>query len=529
MSGIDLMVFDSLFSSVAEEMGVALMRSSFSPNIKERRDFSCALFDGRGEMAALAAHIPVHLGSTPLSVKAVLDTIDLGPGDVAVLNDPFAGGTHLPDITMVTPVYLSGRRSGAKPDFYTATRAHHADVGGMVPGSMGPATEIFQEGVRIPPVKIMKRGVLQEDLLALILNQVRTPEERLGDFRAQFAAGDLGVRRLRALAKRYGRKKLQAAAGALLRHAAGLMKEVLREIPDGEYRFEDVMDGGGSRSGPAVIRVSLKIRGSRIDVDFTGTSPQMKGPLNANLAVTLSCVFYVLRTLAPDESPSNWGAMKPVRVTAPEGSLVNALFPAAVAGGNVETSQRIVDVLLGALSKALPGKIPAASAGTMCNLSLGGIDKKGRPFAYYETMAGGAGAASGCAGVSAVQSHMTNTMNTPVEALEPACPIRVERFSLRSRSGGRGLCRGGDGIVRELKLLSDAELSVLADRTEKGPYGLKGGEPGKRCSIKVSDSGPFRSLPGRVALPLKRGALLSIRTPGGGGYGKKGGRNRPSE
>ena len=520
---LDLMVFDSLFASVAEEMGVALMRSSFSANIKERRDFSCALFDASQSMVALAAHIPVHLGSTPLSVEAVLQNLVLEPGDVAILNDPFAGGTHLPDVTMVAPVFLTRRPGTGKrtPDFYTASRAHHADVGGSAPGSMAPATNIFQEGVRIPPLKIVKKGVLQEDLLRLILNQVRTPKERRGDFKAQLAVGALGGRRLEALAERYGPAPLQAAASGLRRHAAAVMRETIRAIPDGVYSFEDRIDDDGFGSGPLLIRVRLTVRASRLTVDFEGTAPQTRGPLNANLAVTLSAVFYVLRTLAPGESPANWGAMDPVTVKAPGGSLVNALFPAAVAGGNVETSQRIVDVLLGALAAALPGRIPAASSGTMCNLSLGGRSAGGEPFAYYETVAGGAGAARARRGPSGVQCHMTNTMNTPVEALEPTCPIKVERLALRRGSGGRGAWPGGDGIIRELQLLEEAEVSLLADRTETGPYGLDGGEPGRCLSVRVKKGGRFKTFGGKFTALLDRGSVISIRTPGGGGYGPK--------
>jgi N-methylhydantoinase B len=521
VENVDLMVFDSLFSSVAEEMGVALMRSSFSPNIKERRDFSCALFDASRQMVALAAHIPVHLGSTPLSVKAVLDTLDLEPGDVAILNDPFAGGTHLPDITMVAPVFLPGAGGAGRkgqPDFFTASRAHHADVGGMTPGSMGTATEIFQEGVRIPPLKIVKRGVLQEDLLALILNQVRTPRERRGDFRAQLAAGALGARRLETLAERYGSARLQSAAAALIEHAQAIMEGVIRAIPDGTWHFEDALDDDGFGSGPLPIRLRLTVRGKRLVVDFTGTADQTRGPVNANLAVTLSAVFYVLLTLAPEESPANWGAMRPVTVKAPAGSLVNARFPAAVAGGNVETSQRIVDVLLGAFAQALPDRIPAASSGTMCNLSLGG-SCGGEPFAYYETLAGGAGATAGEAGASAVQCHMTNTMNTPVEALEPAYPLRVRRLALRRGSGGRGRRAGGDGIERELELLEAAEVSLLSDRTLRGPYGLSGGGRGKTCSVRVRTGRRARVMPGKFTTSLGKGTVIVIGTPGGGGHG----------
>jgi N-methylhydantoinase B len=391
---------------------------------------------------------------------------------------------------------------------------------------MGPATDIFQEGVRIPPLKIVRRGVLQEDLLALILNQVRTPRERLGDFKAQLAAGALGARRLETLAARYGAERLQSAAAALREHAAALMASVIRGIPDGSYAFEDTLDGDGFGSGPLAICARVDVRGARMTVDFAGTSPQTRGPLNANLAVTLSAVFYVLRTLAPGESPANWGAMQPVRVIAPESSIVNARFPAAVAGGNVETSQRIVDVLLGALAKALPGRVPAASAGTMCNLSLGGTRGDGDPFAYYETVAGGAGAALGSAGVSAVQCHMTNTMNTPVEALEPSYPIRVRRLGVRRGSGGAGAQRGGDGIVREIVLLERTEVSLLADRTDRGPYGLEGGSPGKRCQVGIVSGGRERPVPGKFSGTIEKGSIVRIRTPGGGGYGRSQTRKR---
>jgi len=515
---ITLEVFRNLFASVAEEMGVALCRTGHSPNIKERRDYSCALFDGEGDMIAQAAHIPVHLGSMPLAVQGALTGRRIGPGDTVVLNDPYRGGTHLPDLTLVTPVFGD---DGAAPLFYVANRAHHADVGGMAPGSMGLATEIFQEGIRIPPVTLVQAGNVNRDVFDLLLANVRTPDEREGDLEAQLAANETGRRRLREIVGRYGVDETLGAVEALKRYAERMTREAIRRIPDGRYTSVDYLDDDGITGDPIRIAVAVTITGDEALVDFTGTSPQVAGSLNAVYAVTLSAVFYVFRCLVDIDIPSNAGCMRPLTVVAPEGTVVHARPPAAVAGGNVETSQRIVDVLLGALAQAMPDRIPAASAGTMSNLVIGGYDPgRGRSFAYYETIAGGMGARPGRDGMDAVQTHMTNTRNTPIEALEHAYPLRVVRYAIRRGSGGKGRYRGGDGIRRDIELLTDAAVGLLSDRRRFRPYGVQGGEPGDAgAAILVSPQGE-RPLGSKFQIRAQAGEIISIRTPGGGGYGR---------
>jgi N-methylhydantoinase B len=521
---IELEIFKNIFHSVAEEMGAALRRTAFSPNIKERRDYSCALFDGRGEVVAMGDHMPVHLGSMPMSVRALLDSFPLAPGDVGILNDPFRGGTHLPDITLVTPFYFSGK--GRRPDFYLASRAHHADVGGTFPGSMGLCREIYQEGVRIPPMKIMRGGVLESEVLALLLNNVRTPREREGDLGAQIAAGHTGVERLGEICSRYGVARVKRAARALLDYSELMMAMFLDQVPRGSYQAEDFLDndGIGERAVKIAVRVDFrggrKRPGPRVIVNFTGSHPQVEGSINAVEAITYSACFYVFRCLLADNVPATAGMMRPIRVIAPGGTVVNARSPAAVAGGNVETSQRIVDVLLRALAKAIPERIPAAAAGTMHNLTIGGTDPRTRePFAYYETIAGGMGARPTKAGVSGVHTHMTNSLNTPVEALEYAYPLRVCRYGLRAGSGGRGRHGGGDGIVREIEVRADAEVTLLADRHLRGPYGLWGGAdgmPGRAMLVRRDDS--IERLPGKFNLRLRKGERIRVETPGGGGW-----------
>ena len=424
----ELEVFKNLFHSVAEEMGAALRRSAFSPNIKERRDYSCAVFDGNGRVVAMGDHMPVHLGSMPMSVAAARRTLQLGQGDIALLNDPYAGGTHLPDITLVMPVaaagvYPPGPRSGRDkpPLFYVANRAHHSDIGGAQPASMGLSEEIYQEGLRIPPVVLARGGKVQRDMLAMLLANVRTPHEREGDLLAQVAACRLGERRLGELVRKYGTRKTVFYVEGLQRYSAQLMREALGRIPEGVYRAEDFLDDDGFSGRPVRLRVAIQIRSRHATVDFDGTSPICRGSVNAVLAITHSAVFYVFRCLLDENVPACAGLMGPIKVRAPEGSVVNAQAPAAVAAGNVETSQRIVDVLLRALAQALPDRIPAASSGTMNNLSFGGIDpRSSQPFAYYETIAGGMGARPGAHGLSGVHTHMTNSLNTPIEALNPA-------------------------------------------------------------------------------------------------------------
>jgi N-methylhydantoinase B len=526
---IELEVFKNIFHSIAEEMGAALRRTSFSPNIKERRDYSCAVFDARGQVVAMGDHMPVHLGSMPMSVRAAIDAFPLASGDVAMLNDPFCGGTHLPDITLVAPVFMG---KGKKPDFYVASRAHHADVGGAYAGSMGPCREIYQEGVRIPPVKLVRAGKTDADVLALLLANVRTPREREGDLGAQLAACHTGIARLGEVCARYGLPRVRRAMHALLDYSEEMMRAFLARVPRGTFHAEDFLDDDGITGRPIRIAVTLTISRAQprnavphkqvVTVDFTGSDPQVAGSVNAVEAITYSACFYVFRCLLAEDVPATAGLMRPVRVIAPEGTVVNARPPAAVAGGNVETSQRIVDVLLRALAQAIPQRILAGSSGTMNNLTLGGVDPRtGEPFAYYETIAGGLGARPTKDGVSGIHVHMTNSLNTPAEALEHAYPFRVTRYSLRPGSGGKGKFKGGDGIVREIEVLTDSEVAVLADRRSRGPYGLAGGEAGAPGRTElIRRDGSIEVLPGKASTRLHSGERVRIESPGGGGFGK---------
>jgi N-methylhydantoinase B len=516
IDAVRLEVYRHLFASIAEEMGGTLLRSSFSANIKERRDFSCAVFDGVGRMIAQAAHIPVHLGSTPRSVQAAIEAVGPGPGDVVVLNDPFAGGTHLPDVTLVAPVHAAGDDA---PLFHVANRAHHADIGGAQPGSMSLSRSIHEEGLRIPPVRLLRGGEMVEEVLDLLLANVRTPEERRGDLLAQVAAARRGAERLRDVVARRGAEEVVSAMDALRGYSERRMRALIAGIPDGAYAFEDVLedDGAGARDIP--IRVTVTIRGDEATVDFTGTHDQVEGNVNANEAVTLSAVLYVFFALGGPDLPASEGCFEPLRVIAPPGTVVHAVYPAAVAGGNVETSQRIVDVVLGALAQALPDRVPAASAGTMSNLTLGGHDEAGVPFTYYETIGGGMGARPHLDGLDAVQTHMTNTRNTPIEALEAGYPLRVHRYGVRRGSGGRGRHRGGDGIVREIEVLAAATLGILSERRRRRPWGLAGGEDGEAGRNVLVRDGFARDLPGKAVERLRPGDRVRIETPGGGGHG----------
>ncbi len=540
---VELAIFKSLYSSVADEMGVVLRRSAFSVNIKERRDYSCAVFDRHGVLIAQGDHMPVHLGSMPMSVRAALEATPIVPGDVVVLNDPYAGGTHLPDATMVSGVFESesNRRTGEPenrrkstrkrtpvrrfihspvPMFYVANRAHHSDIGGAHAGSMGASTEIYQEGLRIPPIRLMRAGEIDRDVLRLIVQNVRSPTEREGDLTAQLGAMRVGERRLREIVARYGFARADFYARALVEYAAETMRRTLDKIPDGVYTAEDFLDDDGESDKPVRIAVRIKIRGSRARIDFTGSSPQVRGAVNAVEAITVSAVYYVFRCLVADEVPASAGILQPLEINAPQGTIVNATPPAPVAGGNVETSQRIVDVLLAALQRAAPDLIPAASQGTMNNLSFGGIDPgTGENFAYYETIAGGMGARPQAAGLSGIHTHMTNSLNTPTEALEFSFPVRIRRYSLRSGSGGKGRFAGGEGIVREIEFLTDARVSMLSDRRRFAPYGLRGGRPGRPGRTQLISGGTARSLPGKFSIWLKAGDRIRVESPGGGGYG----------
>jgi N-methylhydantoinase B len=539
---VELEIFKNIYHSIAEEMGAALRRSAFSPNIKERRDYSCAVFDAVGGVIAMGDHMPVHLGSMPMSVRAVVDRLQLEPGDMAMLNDPYCGGTHLPDITLVAPFYFSNAprargktkvptRAGESPAFFVASRAHHADVGGAYPGSMGLCREIYQEGLRIPPVKLLSGGRVEQDVLALVLKNVRTPAEREGDLGAQIAACHTGLSRLEEICSRYGLERVQSAGRNLLNYSERMVRAALAQVKPGSYDAEDFLDNDGVTERQVRIAVKVTFRKQSrsgrksqpaVTVDFTGSDPQVEGSINAVEAITWSACFYVFRCLLAEDVPATAGLMRPIKLIAPAGSIVNARPPAAVAGGNVETSQRIVDVLLRALAQALPERIPAASSGTMNNLTIGGLDPRtGEPFAYYETIAGGMGARPRKPGVSGVHTHMTNSLNTPAEALEYAYPLRVTQYSLRSGSGGRGKYRGGDGIVREIELLTAAGVTLLSDRRSVGPYGLRGGEAGApgREEI-VRKDGRREVLPGKASRRLQKGDRIRVESPGGGGWGR---------
>ncbi len=510
---IALELFRHLLVSIAEEMGILLRRTAFSANIKERRDYSCAVYDSAGDTVAMGDHMPVHLGAMPLSVRHAIDACQPGPGDIVILNDPFRGGTHLPDITAVAAVFVPGV---ATPAFYVANRAHHADVGGMSPGSMPLAREIYQEGIRIPPIKLVRKGVVDEPLLDLLLANVRTPEERRGDLTAQLRSLQRGADRLLELVASQGLPAVQTQMVELQAYAERRMRHALTALPVGRYEFADQLDEDGISPEPLPIRVAITIRSGQAHVDFTGTAPQTTGSVNANYAIAVSATMYVFRCLIPGDVPYNAGLLRPITIHAPSGSLVNALPPAAMAAGNVETSQRITDVLLGALAQAAPDRIPAASSGTMNNLSFGGTDPRtGRPFAYYETIAGGMGAGPVNPGWSAIHTHMTNSWNTPIEAFEHQYPLRVTAYRRRIGSGGRGKQRGGEGLIRELEFLTDAEVTVLSDRRVRGPYGLAGGSAGAvgRNTLNA------RGIPAKTRFAVGIGDRLRIETPGGGGWG----------
>lgn len=512
VDAISLEVFRNLFSSVAEEMGTALQRTAYSPNIKERRDFSCAVFDEQGRMVAQAAHIPVHLGAMPLAVAKAREICPMRPGDVVILNDPYLGGTHLPDITLVS-------QCAARPGFFVASRAHHADVGGVSPGSMPLATELFQEGLIIPPIKLVERGRINRGVLELICRNVRTPDERRGDLAAQLAAQRLGERRLTEAGERFGIPAIAQHAAALLSYGERLMRAAIAAIPDGVYTFTDHLDDDGQSSEPVRIQVSVTIDGDRATVDFTGSDAERPGGLNAVFAVTASAVYYVFMCLAGEDAPANDGCYRPIAIIAPSGSIVNARPPRAVAGGNVETSQRIVDCVFGALAAALPGRIAAAGQGTMNNLTVGGVDpRSGRTYAYYETIGGGMGAGPGGDGLSGVHVHMSNTLNTPIEALEFHYPLRITRYALRRGSGGRGAQTGGDGLIRSIRFLAPASVILTSERRRFAPYGLTGGQNGARGRAVLHDGAP-RALPGKVSIAVSAGDELTIETPGGGGWG----------
>src|SRR2546429_3593111 len=498
-----LEIYRALYTSVAEEMGVALRRTSFSPNIKERRDYSCAVFDSSGRVIAQGDHMPVHLGSMPMAVAAALSEVKIGPGDVVAVNDPFAGGTHLPDVTLIMAVSSEQWAVGSKkkqrpktkdqrPLFFVANRAHHADIGGATPGSMGLATDIYGEGVRIPPIHLVRGGETCDDVMKLILANVRSNKERQADFEAQIGSLKTGEARLLEIVARRGVKEASQYATHLISYSSRLMRHAINLIPDGSYEAEDALDDDGIGASEIPIRVRITIRGDRALVDFSGSAAQVAGAINAVEAITVSAVSYCFRCLVNADVPASAGLMEPIEVVAPKGRIVNANHPASVAGGNVETSQRIVDTVFKALAQAIPERIPAASQGTMNNLTIGGTDARtGAEFSYYATVAGGMGARPSPDGMTATPTPMTNRLDTPPPAPEESCPLRVRRYRINQGSGGRGKHKGGDGSIREIEVLAAARMSLLSDRRKRAPYGLRGGEDGKRgraCIIRPDGS-----------------------------------------
>ena len=503
---VTLEILRNQLESVASEMGHVLIRGAYSPNIKERQDCSTALFDADGRMVAQAEHIPVHLGAMPDAVDVVLEK-DPKPGDVFVVNDPFAGGTHLPDVTLVSPVAPEGEIVG-----YAVSRAHHADVGGSAPGSMPPgAREIYEEGLRMPAVRLVAGGEPNEAVRDLILANVRTPDEREADLRAQRAANARAEERVGELLDEHGDALLDAF-DAVIDYSRERVEGEIRELPDGTYRARDVLEGDGVTDTDIPVEVAVTVDGAAIDVDFAGTADQVDGNLNAPFSVAKSAVYFVVRAVTDPEIPPNHGCYDPVSISAPDGSLLDPRPPAAVVGGNVETSQRVTDVTLAALAEAVPDLVPAGGQGTMNNLIIG--DRSGE-FTYYETIAGGFGGRPSKDGMDGVQVGMTNTLNTPVEALETAYPLRVERYALRPSSGGDGRYRGGLGIERTLTVETDATVSLLTERRRTAPRGLAGGENGALGENLIDGE----AVPAKASVDVAAGTTVSIRTPGGGGHG----------
>ena len=505
--------------AVAEEMNANLIRTGYSPNIKERRDCSCALFDAGGEMISQAENMPVHLGAMPFSVAAAVEQFPsetLEPGDSVLLNDPFRGGAHLPDLTLVSPVFVDGAVVA-----YAANRAHHADIGGARAGSVAAdSTEIYQEGLRIPPVKFASGGDVNEDVLSMILANVRTPDERRGDLRAQEAANATGRRRFTDLAEKYG-DTLAPALEAVKDYSERRMRTEIESLPDGTYAFEDVLDDDGRGNEDLPVRAAVTVDGDEVTVDFAGTAPQTAGPVNAVFAVTASATYYAVRCVTDPEIPPNHGCYRPITIETPERSLVDPEPPAAVVGGNLETSQRVTDVVLGAFAEADVSRVLAGSQGTMNNVTFGGTDPRTeRPYAFYETQGGGFGGRDGKDGMDGVHVHMSNTMNTPIEVLETAYPLRVERYELRPDSGGAGQYRGGLGLRRDISVRGHtATFSLLADRQRHAPYGLAGGEDGEPGAAYRLDAAGTTRLAGKSTHDLPAGTTVSLRTPGAGGYG----------
>ncbi|MEA3274426.1 MAG: hydantoinase B/oxoprolinase family protein [Pseudomonadota bacterium] len=516
MDPIELSIFASRLEAVCDEMGVVLRNAAFSPNIRDRLDFSCAVFDAAGALCAQAAHIPVHLGSMAFAMADLVARVEWAEGDMVILNDPFLGGTHLPDVTVIAPVFTPAS-DGAQLAAFVVNRAHHADIGASAPGSMPISRSIHEEGQVIEPVHLIRGNALDEVKLDMLAGNTRNPTDARGDFFAQISANRTGAVRLGELIGRIGLAQFKEGLRALDDYGERLATQALRQIPDGEYRFEDWMDDDGQGNRDIAIRVRIAVKNGAAHVDFSGTADQVAGNINCPLAVAAAAVLYVFRCLMPPQTPACAGSFRPVSLSAPPGCLLNARYPAAVAAGNVETSTRVVDVVTGALAQAVPDWIPAASHGSMNNLAMGSAAPDAA-WDYYETIGGGMGAGALGGGLSGVQTHMTNTLNTPIEVLESRYPLRVWRYGLRRGSGGAGRRVGGDGLVRELEFLAPASVSLLTERRTHRPWGAEGGEPGRSGRNLLNG----RELPSKAALDVLDGDRLAVETPGGGGWGSAG-------
>ena len=505
MDPIELSLFVNRLSAVCREMGATLRRAALSPNIKDRLDFSCALFDAGGELCAQAAHIPVHLGSMAFAMRGIIASINWLPGDMIIVNDPYLGGTHLPDVTVVAPLFLADRCVA-----FVANRAHHADIGCPRAGSMPLSRSLDQEGLVIAPRHLLRAGRPDADTHELLAMRLRNPAATRADLAAQVSANRIGLERLAALLATLGNEVFNAALAQVNDYAETLARSALAALPAGRYSFNDALDGDGINPGPVPITVAITLAGGRARIDFSGTSRQVAGNVNCPLAVTAAAVYYAFYALMPADTPPCAGSMRPLEIIAAVGSLLNAQRPAAVAAGNCETSQRVVDVILGALAGALPLRIPAASNGSMNNVAMGGDG-----WDYYETIGGGTGAHAGGRGLDAVHSHMTNTLNTPVEVLEMTYPLRIVRYAIRRGSGGAGQRRGGDGIERCYEFLDNAQVTVLSERRELAPWGLAGGAHGERGRNELNGV----PLPAKCEVDVDAGDRLSIMSAGGGGWG----------
>jgi N-methylhydantoinase B len=514
VNAIELSLFASRMAAVCEEMGAVLRRTALSPNIKDRLDFSCAVFDAAGELCAQAAHIPVHLGSMAYAMRDIVGRLEWRPDDMAILNDPFLGGTHLPDVTLIAPVHV--REAGqARLIGFVANRAHHADIGAVTPGSMPISSRLEEEGMVIAPTFIVRGGDIVPAVMERIAGGARNARQSHGDYAAQISANRCGGARLEALVAALGSAGYRGYLAHLYDYSERLARGALVEIPDGVYHCRDVLDddGQGARDIPLVL--SLRVAGSDIEADFTGTAPQVAGNINCPLAVTAAAVYYAFRCLMPAEIPDCLGSFRPLRLIVPEGALLNARRPAAVAAGNVETSTRVVDVVLGALARALPERIPAASHGSMNNIAMGG-HHGARAWDYYETLGGGMGAGACGGGLSAVQTHMTNTLNTPIESLELHYPLRIRRYEIRAGSGGAGRRRGGDGLVREYELLAPATVTLITERRNNAPWGLAGGLAGMPGANWLNG----QRLPPKISFEAATGDCIRVESAGGGGWGE---------